>query len=138
MAVNSIDDGYNQDLYYSSTQRKQTKELDKNAFLQLFLLSLRNQDPTNTQDPNEFMAQMAQFTILEQLANMSTEVSKMKLATEMDQGASLIGHTVKVTVGGGVELDGIVEKITAYQGEIKVYLQDNPTGFDLDRVIEVY
>ena len=138
MAVSGVSsEVYNSDLYYSSITKEPKKDLDKNAFLQLFLLSLQNQDPTNPQDTNQFMSQMAQFTILEQLANVSAEVSKMKLAAEMDQATSLIGRTVKVSVAEGVEIDGKVERVTAYQGEIKLYLQDNPAGFGLDKVLEV-
>ena len=138
MAVDGVSsEVYNSDLYYTGPKREANKDLDKDAFLQLFLLSLKNQDPTNTQDPNQFMAQMAQFTILEQIANMSAEVSKMKLAAEMDQATGLIGRTVKVTVAEGVEIDGVVERITAYQGEVKLYLEGNPNGFSMDKVLEI-
>ena len=138
MAIDPVSAGIPEDLYYSTSQRKTSNQLDKDAFLQLFLLSLKNQDPTNTQDPSQFMSQMAQFTILEQLANMSMEVSRMKLAAEMDQATGLIGRMVKANLAVGVEIEGIVEKITAYQGEVKVFLEGNPTGLTLDKVTEVY
>src|SRR5690606_22005598 len=42
-------------------------ELDKDAFLKLFLAQLKNQDPMNTMDSHELAAQLAQFTSLEKL-----------------------------------------------------------------------
>ncbi|MCL2766075.1 MAG: flagellar hook capping protein [Peptococcaceae bacterium] len=139
MAVNGVNTGVvPDDLLYTPGKRTANKTLDKDAFLQLFILSLKNQDPTNTQDPNDFMAQMAQFSILEQLTNMNSEISKMKLATEMDQASGLIGRSVVINAATGVEIEGVVERITAYQGELKVYLKDIAVGFDLYRVTEVY
>jgi len=128
-----------EDLAYASKKNSASKELDKDAFLQLFILSLKNQDPTNAQDPTEFMSQMAMFSMVEQMTNLNAQISKMKLATEMDQGTSMIGHTVKISVPSGVSIEGVVEKITAYNGDIKVYLKNNTAGgYDLGRVTEVY
>lgn len=52
------------------------QELDKDAFLQLLVTQLRYQDPLNPVDDKEFIAQMAQFTSLEQMQNLN------KTATE--------------------------------------------------------
>lgn len=126
------------DLLYKPNQRDANKTLDKDAFLQLFILSLKNQDPTNTQDPNQFMAQMAQFSILEQLSNMNTEITELRIISEMEQASGLIGKMVKINIATGLDVEGEVEKITSYQGNTKVYLKDMSDGFDLYRVTEVY
>ena len=87
--------------------------LGKQEFLKLLITQLRNQDPLNPLDQNQFLAQTAQFTSLENLQNISAELAEMKALTQhqsVAQGATLLGRTTtasarQVTVGtGGVEL----------------------------------
>ena len=54
-----------------NASRAVSKELDKEAFLKLLIAQLANQDPMNPMEDREFIAQMAQFSSLEQMANMS-------------------------------------------------------------------
>lgn len=42
-------------------------ELGKDEFLRLFVTQLRNQDPLNPMESQEFVAQLAQFSTVEQL-----------------------------------------------------------------------
>lgn len=52
-------------------------ELDKHAFLELLVTQLRYQDPLNPKDNGEFLAQMAQFTALEQMQNLNAGVDRL-------------------------------------------------------------
>lgn len=52
-------------------------ELDKHAFLTLLITQLRHQDPMKPSDNGEFLAQMAQFTSLEQTQNINSGIEKM-------------------------------------------------------------
>jgi flagellar basal-body rod modification protein FlgD len=70
--------------------------LGKQDFLKLLITQLRNQDPLNPLDQNEFLAQTAQFTSLENLQNISTQLAEMKALSQgqaLTQGASLLGKT---------------------------------------------
>jgi flagellar basal-body rod modification protein FlgD len=51
---------------------------DKEAFLQLLVAQLKNQDPLNPADGAEFLAQLAQFSSLEQLMGIRSEVKALR------------------------------------------------------------
>lgn len=57
----------------SSTSGSRTS-LGQDAFLQLLVTQLQNQDPTNPTDNSEFIAQLATFSSLEQLTTISSNV----------------------------------------------------------------
>lgn len=50
---------------------KASQELGKNDFLNLLVTQLKNQDPLKPSDPTEFTSQLAQYSSLEQLQNIS-------------------------------------------------------------------
>jgi len=83
-----------------TTVKKANPTLGQDAFLKLLVSELKNQDPTQAQDPNAMISQMAQFSALEQqtgtntlLAGMQSQVSALYQA----QSSSLIGKNVQVT-----------------------------------------
>ncbi len=51
--------------------------LGSDAFLQLLVVQLQNQDPTNPQSNTEFIAQLATFSSLEKLTSINTAVTAM-------------------------------------------------------------
>ena len=56
---------------------KTSKELGKDAFLQLLTTQLAHQDPMQPQADTEFIAQLAQFSSLEQLQSMRTTLDSI-------------------------------------------------------------
>ncbi|SHE33107.1 flagellar basal-body rod modification protein FlgD [Tissierella praeacuta DSM 18095] len=66
------------------TEDKKTNDLDKDAFLRLLTTQLANQDPLNPIEDREFIAQLAQFSSLEQMQNLNkTFVDKSNETKEM-------------------------------------------------------
>ena len=55
-----------------------SRDLGKNDFLNLMMVQLRNQDPLNVQEDKEFIAQMAQFSTLEQTTNLTQAIEGLK------------------------------------------------------------
>jgi len=51
--------------------------LDRNAFLQLLTTQLAHQSPLAPQADGEFIAQLAQFSTLEQLTNMNATLTRI-------------------------------------------------------------
>jgi flagellar basal-body rod modification protein FlgD len=60
----------------SSTDKK-TNSLGKDAFLQLLVTQLQHQDPTKPQADGEFIAQLAQFSSLEQLTQINDSIKTL-------------------------------------------------------------
>ncbi len=84
------------------------KGMGRDAFLKLLVAQLRNQDPLNPQDNHEFVAQLAQFSSLEQSMGMNDRLDALMLQTAglaNSQVVSLVGKTATVK-GSIVSIDG--------------------------------
>ena len=101
-ATNAILGQYETNLLaQSGTDRVAT---DKDTFLKLLVAQLSNQDPLNPVEDKEFIAQLAQFTQVEELQNLNSGMETLNasyLAQQVTNAASLIGREV---VAGGDNL----------------------------------
>ena len=98
----------------STTARVINKELDRDAFLQLLVYQLQNQDPLNPTDNGEMIAQLAQFSALEQMNNLNesfTTVSENIDRLNFVSASSLVGRTVAGTDSEGTAIEGKVERV---------------------------
>lgn len=71
--------------------------LGRNDFLNLLVTQLQYQDPLNPMDSTDFTAQLAQFSSLEQLTNMNSQLETLALtqsALNNSQAVAYIGRTV--------------------------------------------
>lgn len=87
------------------TQRND--ELGKDDFLRLFITKLANQNPMSPMEDQDFIAQMAQFSQLEQLTNLNKQLSQsLEQSALMTQtitntlSTQLIGRIVRVQTNG--------------------------------------
>jgi flagellar basal-body rod modification protein FlgD len=91
----------------TTNSSNKSDELGKQDFLRLLVAQLSQQDPLNPSDPQAFIAQLAQFSSLEQLVTMNgkldTLASSQTAATSTSM-TSLIGKTV-VAAGDSTQLD---------------------------------
>ncbi|EEF81625.1 flagellar hook assembly protein FlgD [Borreliella valaisiana] len=85
--------------------------LGKDDFLKLLITQLRYQDPTNPMKDKEFIAQMAQFSSLEQMANMSKSFEKLSSSLEIRKDLDLLGKVIKFQHGDGEIVKGRVTNI---------------------------
>ncbi len=86
--------------------------LGKDDFLRLLSIQLRHQDPMNPMQDKEFIAQMAQFSSLEQETNMAVALERMSFAGEMTQSVSLIGKTVSWMLPDDTIAEGVVMSVS--------------------------
>ena len=77
----------------AEASRTVSNELGKDAFLKLLIAELANQDPLNPMDDREFIAQMAQFSTLEQMTNMTKALEGLS-SMEKYSAASYVGKKV--------------------------------------------
>lgn len=68
--------------------------MDKDAFLKILVEQLRHQDPSNPGDSQQYIQQMTQFSILEQLTNVSEHAQVQTANDAAAQAINLVGRTV--------------------------------------------
>ena len=109
-------------------------ELDKDAFLKLLVTQMQNQDPLEPTDNTEYMSQLAQFSSLEAMQNISSQGS-------VTQAMSLTGQYVIMNTtdaaGNLKQISGLVDFVTVTDG--KAMLNINGTYYsydDFDSVVD--
>lgn len=85
--------------------------LGKDDFLKLLSARLRQQDPMAAQKDEEFMQQLTQFSILEQITNLARSQEQAAGAANTAQLVALIGRTVTYTKADGTTAEGVVERL---------------------------
>ena len=131
-AVENAVNTYNKTLVQEG--RKTSNELGKDDFLKLLITQLQNQDPTSPMENTEFISQMAQFSSLEQMTNMSSSFAKMASFINSSEAASTLGKTVELNIGDAT-VQGIVEGAT--RGENPQILV-NGMYYSMDKIAAIY
>lgn len=91
--------------------------LDKNAFLKLMLAQMQNQNPLKPQDNTQFVAQLAQFTSLEQMTNLATTSTQALFVNQLSLEQRLLGQTVTVQNPDQSTVTGPVSSIRVENGQ---------------------
>ena len=95
----------------ASSSALQAKSMGMEDFLKILLTQLTFQDPLKPMDNQEFMAQMAQFTALEQSQQMNEKMSLLVSNQAALQSVGLIGRTVDLSASGST-LTGTVTALS--------------------------
>ena len=87
-----------------TTSTDKNNELGKDAFLLLLVTQMQNQDPLDPQDNGEYLAQLAQFSALEQMTNVAENlealqdvVNNIDTSVLVGQLSSMIGNAINWT-----------------------------------------
>lgn len=94
---------------------------DYDAFLQLLVTQLKNQDPTKPMDSTEYMAQLATFSQVEQSIQTNSKLDALLTSSAIEQANQLIGRTI--TSGDG-EVSGTVASVRITSGGLVATLAD--------------
>jgi flagellar basal-body rod modification protein FlgD len=103
-------------------------QLGKDTFLKLLVAQLKYQDPSHPQDGTEFLAQTAQFTMVEKLTDLASGQQEMLAAQQMLSASGLVGRTVTYTNSDGIEATGVVSsaKLSGSSPTLRVGTTDVP------------
>ncbi|MCL2197708.1 MAG: hypothetical protein FWB80_02185 [Defluviitaleaceae bacterium] len=123
---------------WATTTREPNQDLDRQAFLNLLITQLRHQDPLNPMDDRDFIAQMAQFSALEQMVNLNATF-------ERTQAFGMIGKVVDAvftcpTSNERVEIEGgLITSVIRNGQSVLLAVQNGDSIVDVpfDAVTEV-
>jgi flagellar basal-body rod modification protein FlgD len=90
--------------------------MGKDTFLKLLMAQMSNQNPMEPTDDKEMLAQLAQFSTLEQMTSMATSQQSSAAATQMSQAVNLLGRTVTYLDADGAKQTGTVDQVSMANG----------------------
>ena len=114
--------------------RKASNELGKDDFLKILIAQLSNQDPTSPMENTEFIGQMAQFSSLEQMTNMSQNFEKMSSFINSSEAQSMLGRTVEIDLGDTSTIGTVEASTRGAQPRVLV----NGMYYSMDQIKAVY
>jgi flagellar basal-body rod modification protein FlgD len=109
----------------AATKKADQNVLGKDDFLKLMVAQMKNQDPMSPADDKDNIAQMAQFSSLEQITNLATATQKLADSMQMTQTLGLIGHTVSYKAADGTLTSGQVTSVDVAGGAPSLTVGDN-------------
>lgn len=119
-----------------TSSNKGTDSLGKDAFMQMLVTQMQYQDPLEPQDNSQFLSQLAQFSSLEEMQNMTSQLNN-------NQALSLVGKNVIMEVGKSTgastttTVAGYVQYVQMVDGKAKLSINDKLYSIDdLDTVID--
>jgi flagellar basal-body rod modification protein FlgD len=115
--------------------RAPTRTLDQDDFIKLVVAQMSNQDPTKPQEDTEFIAQMTQFTALEQAKSMTSDISQIRTQQRLLQGMSLLDREVVVQSGKSEPITGVVKGLVMDGENPKILIGDTP--FELSEIVNI-
>lgn len=95
--------------------------LGRDAFLKLLLTQIQMQDPLEPMGAQEYVAQLAQFTSLEQLQEANVQLLLLQQMEAVSQSVLLIGRTISTGEDG---VTGVVEGVKFVDGQPKLLVGD--------------
>ena len=110
--------------------------LDRDAFMKILITQLRYQDPLNPMEDKEFIAQMAQFSSLEQMQQMNRSLNNFLESNFLYQAGALIGREVEIKSLDGEEITGLVKEVIFTEQGPKVVL-DNGKEYSTQKIVGI-
>jgi len=129
--INQLVTDYNKSI---NPGRMPTQSLGKDDFLKILITQLSHQDPMSPMEDREFIAQMAQFSTLEQMTGMAKDFARLTSLISGSEATAALGKNVEL-LQGEMLIQGQVEAVT--RGEIPQVLV-NGNFYDWDQVSKVF
>lgn len=98
--------------------------MGSDAFMQLLLVQLRNQNPLEPMQDKDLMAQITQLNSLQELQKINTGLQTLSKSNQLTEAAGLIGKQVEVETSVGQSQTGLVTGVSLVKGEVLLWLGD--------------
>lgn len=105
---------------FASSATNSGQGLGKDAFLKILVTQLQYQDPLQPMNDREFISQMAQFSSLEQMANVAANLERLEKVNTLGLAYDLIGAAVRYKNADGSEAEGVVDGTEMKDGIMRV------------------
>lgn len=116
----------------------QTDLFSSEGFLKILSSQMRSQNPLEPMKDTEFIAQMAQFSQLEQVTSVAKDMKALTMSSQLAQGASLIGKSVTYQPAGTTTpITGTVDSLSVNAGGGTMSLIVNGVAVDVSLVTKV-
>lgn len=128
MPVSGVNDSYDVAPSDATSGSSKKNALGKTEFLNLLVTQLQYQDPLSPAEDTEFIAQMAQFSSLEQMQNLNDSFTKFK-------AFSLVGKNVSADNGTEESIEGFVESVRIIDDVAYAVIDGN--SIEVDKIKKV-
>jgi flagellar basal-body rod modification protein FlgD len=118
-----------------SLSRVPVQTLGQADFLKLVVAQMTSQDPLNPKKDTDFIAQMAQFSSLEQAKNMQSDIADLRDGQEISQADGLLGQSVDILVNKDKTAHGMVSAVQIEAGKPKIVVGGQK--YDLGQIIAI-
>lgn len=125
MYVNNLGLNIPKELQATQTQSRDGSQLGKDEFMKLLMAEMKNQDPLSPKSNSESIAQMAQFSSLEQNANLNSSfngLAKTMTMNSLTASAHVIGKYATIQ-DGSEEISGQIMSTSLKEGEVVVRIK---------------
>lgn len=119
----------------NASERVPVKTLSQQDFLKLLVAQITSQNPLQPNADLGSIAQMAQFTALEQARQMQTDLQQLRDQQQWLQAAALLGRPVAIASRDTERIEGVVQAIQLEEGEPRLLVDDQL--YRLDQVVAI-
>lgn len=109
--------------------------LDQEDFLRLLVTQMTSQDPLNPKADLDSIAQMAQFSSLEQTRAMQADIALLRGQQQLLQADGLLGRTVELQLDSQITVRGVVEAVQIQAGTPRIVVGGVP--YTLEQVLAI-
>lgn len=103
-------------------------QIGRDQFMQLLVTQLRNQDPLEPVNQQDFLGQLAQFSSLEGIEQLNLNFSQSLKFQQLSQGGALVGSRVEYTDSQSESQIGVIDSARVINGELRFQIGDSTVG----------
>ena len=103
-------------------------QIGQDQFIQLLVTQLRNQDPLEPVNQQDFLGQLAQFSSLQGIEQLNMNFAQSLKFQQLSQGGTLVGSRVEYTSAQGEPKSGLIDSARVLSGELRFQIGEDTVG----------